>query len=360
LKGLPAGALVAAQGVSGDGAKTASVVRAFSELILKTFAETRTLLATANRPMYVGILGEVWARLKGHRAAIYQTQDEQKLGLFSLVAILDTEDAGKLLAFMRALARIADEKDPASKKELTSADIARLVKEMGDARYRVREQATLKLRLLGERALPALKQGIASADVETSRRASRLWEQIARAGAGRRKELLSKELPRHLRPTLTFLRRKETLAGQSVDVAQIKLAEQEVAAAKQLRGLMGPDWDRVRLATSGQHVVVLLGSDVALLEQTLVNLKEGRPGLAGSKALEAFNRQANPERRVEFHVSAQRLLALISAPGENPRLPAEPGKTLTSFALTASPDGLQLDVRIPSEEIRVIGKEGHR
>jgi hypothetical protein len=355
LTGLPDGPVVVAQATRGDGAKTAVLAKTFFELILKNFVETKHILSSTDRPVYLGILDEVWQRLRGNRAALYLTGDEQKLGLFSLVAVLDTDNAKQFLSDMRLLARIADESESGTAAKEAALDPAKLIEDLGSPRYRVRESATLKLRLMGETALPALKRAAGSDDPETARRADALHKQIAGAAAERRKELLAKELPRHLRPKLTFAAKAETRAGHAVDIVRIRLGDGEVSATKQLRQLLGPDWNRMRLAVHDDKVVVLLGSDVGLFDRALANLKDGKPGLAESKALAGFNRQASPARRVEFHVAVQTILGLTAPPGDG-RAPA-PGRDLTSFALAISPDGLQLDIWVPTSEIRVIAEK---
>ena len=108
LKGLPEGRVVAAQAYAGDGAKNAVFARVFVNFLLKSFLETRQLTSATDRPGFVGVFNEVWQRLQGSRIGVYLTRDEAKLGLFSVVAILDTEDAQKFLAEMRTLAKIAD------------------------------------------------------------------------------------------------------------------------------------------------------------------------------------------------------------------------------------------------------------
>jgi hypothetical protein len=356
LRGLPDGEILVAEATSGDGSKNVLLAKVFFDFLLKSFVETREILSATNRPVYLGILTEVWQRLKGHRAALYLTRDESKLGLFSLLAILDSEDAVKFLADMRLLARIADDEDPEHKTAVKeeALDPEKLVRDLGDPRFRVRELATLKLRLLGEPALPALKKAMGSNILETARRAQRLWEQIGRVAAERRKELLAKNLPRDLRPTLTFVAKAEKLAGHRIDVVRIRLGPGEKPVVKQLQQLLGPSWDRMRLAIHGDKVVVLLGSDTELLEKALVNLKEGQPGLASAKVLAGFDRQAGPSRKVEFHVAAQRILALTTPPGEGPLPRTGPGQGVTSFALTVMPDNLQLDVWLPADELRVL------
>ena len=215
---------------------------------------------------------------------------------------------------------------------------------------RVRESATLKLRLLGEPALPYLEKARKSNDLEVVRRAGGLRAQILQVAAIRRKDLLSKDLLRHLRPTFAFIPKAEKRAGHRVDVIRVQLAGGDQAAARHLVQLLGPQWYNIRLAVHGKQVVVLFGSEVELLESTLKNLAQNKPGLAAAKGLAAFQKNSHPARHIEFHASMERMLALLD------RTPAPPMKALalTSFALTVGPDSLHMDVWVPSADIRVI------
>jgi hypothetical protein len=357
LAGLPEGNVVAAYAAGGDSVRTAVMVRLLFHFLLRGPVETRPLVSAANRPLYVAVMTEVWRRVRATRAALYQTKDENKLGLFSLVAILDTDDAARFLADMHLLVRIAEEPAP-DKGPIKQVDIAKLVEQLGSARFRARESAMLKLRLLGEPALPYLEKGKKAKDLERSRRSERLWTEISTAAAERRKELLTKDFPRHLHPTVTFAAKPETRAGERVEILRLKLAEAEVPAAKQLRGLLGPEWQRVRLAIHGKQLVVFLGSEVALLDATLANLKDGKPGLAAAKSLAGFARHIGSARNIEFHVSAQRAMALTAGPAEAVKLLARPAAPLTSFGLSVGADDVQLDVLLPLEELALVLRRG--
>jgi hypothetical protein len=209
--------------------------------------------------------------------------------------------------------------------------------------------------LLGEPALPYVEKALTSDDAEVRRRADRIKRRIVAVAEERRKELLSKELPRPVRPTFAF-GKPETLEGSRVELLRVKLAGADAKLAPRLRQLFGPDWNTVRLAPCGKQVAVLYGSDRKLLAQTLKNLKEKRPGLAGAKYLAGFNKHSDPGRTAEFHVSAQTVLALLNA-DDLRKAPAAAGHAMTSFALTVGPERLQLDVWVPSAEVKVIAKQ---
>src|SRR5262245_10675237 len=239
---------------------------------------------------------------------------------------------------MRTLVKIADGSilDLKKQDKDEAIDFAKLIEDLGSNLYRVREAASTKLRLLGEPAVPYLEKAIkAGKDLETVRRAEKLWTQINNVAAERRKELLSKDLPKFVRPTFAFVPKAETRAGFDVHIIKIKFADKDIPLNGYMKQLLGPQWDHLRLAMHGEQIVALLGSDVELFEAALTNVKEGKPGLAASKNLARFSKQANPARSLEFHVSVQSLLNLIE-PGGAPRPPSRSPRSPSPSTLTAS------------------------
>ena len=116
--------------------------------------------------------------------------------------------------------------------------------------------------------------------------------------------------------------------------------------------LLGPDWDKIRLAIVGNQIVVLLGSDVKLFDAALRNLQKGDAGLAGTKRLAAFHERASKERLFEFHVSVEGVLRLV-----NPNLKIDNQPQLTSMALALGESSLQIDARVPMPEVRTIARK---
>ena len=350
LKGLPEGRVVAAQTYVGAGGKNALFARVFFNFLLKNLLETKQITSALDRPAFVGVFSEVWQRLEGSRIAAYLTQDESKRGLFSLVAILDAQDAQKFLGEMRTLARIADGTlDPVKQGE-GAIDIPALIKDLSDNKYAVRASATTRLRLIGEPALAHLAKVLLDPpDLETSRRAQLLHKEISAVAAQRRKELLASDLPRYVRPTFAWVAKAETRAGLPVDIVHIKLSERDQPAAKQMQQFFGPEWDRMRLTVIGRQVIVLLGSEVELLDAALTNVKEGRAGLAASKVL---GKMPASGATASFHLSVETLVGLVTAQ-QRPVVPAR----LTSFALTVQESGLQVDLFVPTADVKVMGKE---
>jgi hypothetical protein len=354
LKGLPDGRVVLAQAHGGEGRANALYARVLFDYLLKETLEARQLIAPTDRPTFAGVFEDLWRRLKGGRFAVYLTPDEHRIGLFSVVAVLDADDAGKFLREMKTLARIADgtKLDLARPEAKDGVDIAKLVRDLGSDDYPTRHAAHVRLGLLGEPAMVYLKKHLDSGDIdlETKRRVERLQEHIGKVAAERRKGLLGKEVVKYLRPRFIFVPEAETRAGTAVDVVQIKLEGDQAAADTSMKQLLGPDWDKLRLAVVGDRVAVLLGSDVSLFDAAVRNLKDDRPGLADAKYLGEFRKQATGVRQMETHFDVEALLGLTAA---NPP-PRRDAPVLTSFALGLGPHDVHLDLFVPGGAVRVV------
>jgi hypothetical protein len=357
LGGLPEGRLVVAHAQGSDGRNSGVIAKVMFSALLNLLPESKQMIATADRPVFAGVIAEIWHQLRGNRFGVYLSGDESKQGLFSMVAILDTDDPGKFVQELRTLAKIGDGSalDLDKKQSGDAPDIAKLVRDLGDAKYQVRQSATLRLRLIGEPALSHLDKAAAEGDLETTRRAQQLYKQISEVAAQRRKELLNKDLPRGLRPTFGFIAKAETRGQLPIDVIHIRLAERDRPFAKQLEQLLGPEWDRLRLAIYGNQVVVLVGSDTALLEKALANVTAGKPGLAKAPALADFAKSAGTDHLVQFHASLESLMWLTA-----PEKIADfrPAGRLTSLGLRVAEDRIDLDAWSPMSELKMAAKGG--
>jgi hypothetical protein len=359
LKGLPDGPAIFAQASKGDGAQNARVMKLLADLLLRDAFQAEWLPSATDRANVLAAFAEVWKKLKGHRVAVYRNADERKHGLFSAVAIFDTADADKFLADLKLLARLSGTEGldlSAKGRKDDVAEVEKLIRDLGSDEFEVRESASNRLALIGEPALPQIEKALKSDDAEVRRRAEELKEKIVEAAVARRKDLLSKEAPWRVRPTFHFEPKPETRGGHAVETARVRLKEKDAPAAEELRQLLGPDWDKVRLAAHGKQLVVLLGSDDRLLDAALANLKDGKPGLAASKVLAGFGKQADPARALEFHASAETVMALMRADDLRLGKPAGRVPSLSSASLGVGPDRLRLDLWVPVSEVKAIWK----
>jgi hypothetical protein len=357
LFALPEGNVLFAQASSGDSGQHAVMARSLFHFLLEDLLIQEKIVARTDMLNYLGVFHEVWSRLDGNRGAVYQNADETKQGLFTAVAILDSSDPQGFLREMRTLAKmaVADSLDWSKKEVKEEFDIARLVKDLGHSAYAVRHSAATRLALIGEPSLPFLQKAINSKDLdlETLRRSQALRQRISDVAATRRKELLAeKNQPLFFRPKLTFVTAAEKRLGQNIDVVEVKIAGLEKVAKHQYNQLLGPDWDKVRIAVVGKQLVVMLGSDVDLFEAALRNVQKGDAGLAGTKRLATFHERASKDRLFEFHVSVEGVLRLIT-----PKVEIGTPLHLTSASLSLGETSLQLDAHVPTTEVRAISKK---
>ncbi len=363
LHNLPKGSLLAAQGVRGNGKSTSMLAKVLLDQVFDNIFQTEQIISASERPIFVGVLKEVWERLKGSKTAVYINPNSRQQGLFSFLAVLDTRDAQEFLKEMKLLAKIAEGKKLDLTKKIEEGgevDINKLIKDLGSPNYRTRAAATLKVRLVGEPALPHLDKAIKKKpSLEVVMRAEMLSEEIQTLAAERRKAALSKNPFKRIRPKFVMVTDVEKRAGHSVDVIRIQLSKTEMTAKKQLEEFLGPEWNNMRLAVHEDQVVLMLGSNMELFEQTLQNISQNKPGLARSKSLTELYRYSNSARKFELHVSLQNLLGLLPG-GAQVAPPGQKTSALSSVGLSVEPDQLQLDVWMPISEIRILAKQANR
>lgn len=362
LHGLPMGNVIGLTAARGDGTQNNSIARLFLSVMLHNFLETRKFTAPTDRSTFIGVFTEIWQRLHGSRFALYKTSDELKYGLFSLVAILDTEDPELFLKDLQMLAKFGsgDGLDLTSEagKEANLADVKKLLQDLADRRFRVRESATVKLKLIGEPVLPHLDEAIKGTDREASKRAERIRDEIVSAAEARRKELLDRQFAHILKPSFAFLPKGETREGKEVRMIGVKLRKEDAAYGPQLKQFFGPDWNRIRVAVHEKQIVLMVGSETKLFDEAIKNLKGNLPGLAKAPMLKDFSERSDVGRKLEFHIALAKVTALVNATDISKPEQFKPDAPVSSIALTVDPDRLQIDAFLPISEIKAMVKAG--
>lgn len=355
LSALPNRRLIAAQAVRSDGSRNRALVRAMLNGVIDIWIEEKKLTELIDRPQFVGLFDEVWGRLKGSQMALYRNDDPATEGLFSIVAILETEDPREFLQEMRQLSRFAKpgelKLNGDDKKADDVAIVEQLIKDLGDANFRVRQSATLKLSLIGPPALPYLEKAVKSTDREVVARARRLQKQIQSQVEARRKDVLSHSLLGSLSAKWGDFPNAETRRGVPIDIVKMALEGQSQSAEGRLKEAFGPEWSKIRLAVHGKKIVALLGSNVDLLDETLANLGGEQPGLAKDSLLKEFHNRASASRRAEFHVMLNQFVPLVQ--GEKP---ADAPTDLTSLSLGIDKETIELHLWVPNSEFKAISQ----
>jgi hypothetical protein len=107
-------------------------------------------------------------------------------------------------------------------------------------------------------------------------------------------------------------------------------------------------------------VVVSLGSDPSLLDQTLANLAASKPGLAKDPANSVFRRALHAKRGGEFHLSPTCFLNMEAGkrikPPNNEAAKQDVDYKQVSIGITLQPRFLGIEWRIPEGEVRAVWK----
>src|SRR5205807_1727150 len=106
-------------------------------------------------------------------------------------------------------------------------------------------------------------------------------------------------------PKFAFKPKAETIDECPVDWVMVEIPDIKKEVDDEYRKLMGPDWNKLRLAVAGKQVVGLFGSDVQTLKTTIANLKTKEKGLAAHPAVAKALARLSPERKIELHFNLE-------------------------------------------------------
>ena len=181
--------------------------------------------------------------------------------------------------------------------------------------------------------------------------------EIVQTAEESRKELLRGELTRSLKPSFVFTGKTEKVEGLEVQLVSVKLPKKDAEYAPKLKALLGPDWNKVRLAVVGKQVAVLVGSDLGLLKQTVANLEAGKKGLADEKLTSGRLARVAAGRTIEFHFKPENrfhdytlMHYIYNYPLKTDNVSEETPQRLTSLALTIKSDAVQVEI-VPDKSV---------
>ena len=354
LRGLPKGNILFAQALRSDGVQTVTIARRMLSLMLGKTVSMK-FASVQQHPILVDIVGNVWQRLQGSRFAVYQNEQDPAHGLFNLMAILDADDPDGFLTEMRELSSFISsaglQLSNNNNDGINAKTVERLIGQLGHESFRERQSATLKIRLVGEAALPFLQRATKSEDVEIATRAKLLRQQIMNSVEARRKKLLDPNLLSRVNPKFAYFPKVETRRDIPIDIVNIRLSDQSIDDQKQLRKLFGPDWSKIRIAKHGKQILMLIGSDTQLLDRALDHRQQETGGLNDDPGLKTFRARSDAAHQVEWHAALTQVLRIIK-PATKPTTDGEPAaampsEKLSSLALTIAPTRIQIDIFAP-------------
>ncbi len=145
----------------------------------------------------------------------------------------------------------------------------------------------------------------------------------------------------------------QSMQDLNVDILQIDTTRLASPTSRRLVQFFGSSAGQIRLVATEAHVVMFWGSNPALLESTIHNLRNDQTGLAAHPAVVAAAGKLDPRKKIEMHLSAKNLNSIFSAMiRHRPDLGKyEPPTELTSLGLVMESDRFGFDVWIPDREL---------
>lgn len=358
LAGLPNGKMIAASAFA-FGDSTTEVLSDVVRELAKPLTEWQAfsaIVARQNLENIFDVLIQSWHGISMSRFAAYLNQYPSTDGLASAVMILDTDNAAHYIAELVSLehfvnAALIPESDRAS---VDDELLDKLVGELSADKFRVRQLAYVKLKLLGRAAAPKLEEASNSQDPEVRYRARSILKELQAAAPGQLKKAneLNTDALTRLGLQFAYIPDRAQIAGQPVAHIQIRLNENApgVGSVKeQLKSLLGPGWRTIQLVALEKKVIAFWGSDQALLERTIRNVLTRRPGLAAAPQLAAFRNRTNAATIGQIHLSLSQIAHLLpQAPTDAPIMQAE---SALSLGVGLTPNRLRMDLHLGEADL---------
>lgn len=352
---LPAGNVVVAFAGKLDGSTHMGAVRYVADIAFQLWNNSHGLPDSLIGEQFLSVFEEAGDHLQGGRLAIYRNEDHDRYGRFAVVVILDADDPQAFLGDMRQLIRLANADEITAGDDavaVTDDEIRELVAQLGDRTYRVRRAATNRLMLIGPRAVPFLQAGLEADSLELRTRARVILDQIEALNTFESRHFLGSDLFQDLEVEQRYVIAGERLAdGAPVDLIVTTIAnEADQPFAQRLTSWLGPDWDRWRIASTDEHIVVVMGSREDLLQQAIDNLNGASDMQLDVPAWEI----ADGPHQFELHVDIQAFLPDETGDTRaTPATDAPPG--LVSVGLAFARDTIHVDAFVPLSQLPIHG-----
>ncbi len=304
-----------------------------------------------------GLLSEALDRIKGGHLVLYESSNRKRYGDFSLLGVLTTDDPDAFLTDLTGLTpfvNAASMSDAEAAIAFPQAKIEGLVAELGESHYQRRELAKFKLKLLGARARPALEKATRTRDLELRLAAKEVLESFDLDITASRAELLKGSLLKKLKPSFTYAPQQETLAMSDIGILTMQFQSDVQQTRNKMETLFGPEWQKVKIATVGKEVLLLVGSETSILERAIAKQKLPESALNTHKACQTFRVRANSDTIFEIHVAISRLGYLLDLGiSEDKSAVDKAVDRVSSFGLTIKDKRVRVDTYTPPQDIKV-------
>ena len=352
LNGLPLGDVVFATARS-SGPESGDLIRNTLDYLtnMRFVLGYQNSVAPQQAAGLLSILDQGIQRAEVSRAALYRNDPAKRHGDFCLIGILDTDDGDDFIQEIRKLVPIVNASlypENELPEEINQQAIDNMVSFLSHENSRAREFMMTKLRLLGRRALPALREAAESDNPIVKGRAAHMIELIDSDLTKDRTSFLSNKLTNQLQPDFGYLVDYEHRGGQPIDALQLTLQNESEQITQKLNAMLGPNWNKLRIANVNDQIVFLLGSNLDLFDETLENLRDGLPGIQEEKYYADFQKNSPGELMSEIHICLGTVVQLSGKKQDDAN--QLPTNTPTSIGVSVSPQQVRVDVVVPVSE----------
>lgn len=363
LARIPAGKILATHALQADSKTTGGILGSILSITRDAISNqiARTTIQSDSYQLD-GLLSEALDRIKGGHLVLYESSNRKRYGDFNLLGVLTTEDPNAFLADLTGLAPFVNAMSMSEAEAafaFPQAKIDDLVAELGEPHYQRRKLAKFKLELLGNRARPALEKATKARDVELRLAAKELLEAFKLDATNSRSDLLKGSLFKQLKPSFAYAPQQETLSMSEIGILTMRFQSDVQRTRNKMEALFGPEWQKVRIATVGNEVLLLVGSETSILENAIAKQKLPEDALNSHKACQTFRRRANSETIFEFHVAISRLTHLLDLGiSEDKSIVDKQVDRVSSFGLTIEDKRVRVDTYTPPQDIKVFLEYG--
>lgn len=357
LAKLPSGKILATHALQADSKTTGGLLGSLLSITRNAISNQITRLSIDSESYLMdSLLGTALDRIKGGHLVLYENSDRNRNGDFSLLGVLTTDDADAFIKDLSGLAPFVNAASMSESELATSfpqAKIDELVTELGESHYQRRELAKFKLKLLGACAVPALEKAASARDLELRLAARELLESVRLDAATARTDLIKGSLFKQLKPRFTYAPQQETMASTDIGMLTMKLEGDAQQARNKMDSLFGPEWQTARVATTGNEVLLLLGSETSILEKAIAKQKLPDNEVMTHKACRSFRERARDETIFEFHLAISRLAYLLDLGiSEDKSANTKEIDRVSSFGLTIKEKQIRMDTYTPPQDVK--------
>ena len=358
LARMPSGKILVTHALQADSKTTGGILGSILS-ITRDAISTQIARTSIQSDSYQldGLLSEALDRIKGGHLVLYESSNRKRYGDFNLLGVLTTEDPNAFLADLTGLApfiNAASMSEAEAALAFPQAKIDDLVAELGEPHYQRRKLAKFKLELLGNRARPALEKATKARDVELRLAAKELLEAFNLDATTSRSDLLKGSLFKQLKPSFTYAPQQETLSMSEIGILTMRFQSDAQRTRNKMEALFGPEWQKLRIATVGNEVLLLVGSETSILENAIAKQKLPETALNSHKACQTFRERANSDTIFEFHMAISRLGYLLDLGiSEDKSTVDKEVDRVSSFGLTIEDKRVRVDTYTPPQDIKV-------